>query len=88
MLDYKMKMLAHHERKMGNKAIPILPQAVNKDPELFTEACAHITATMYAINEVIVRFETRLGNNSYFGSAPGKMMADGDSGKTRWVRKE
>jgi hypothetical protein len=40
MMDDEMKMLAHHERKMGNKAVPIFQRAVNKDPELFTEARA------------------------------------------------
>jgi len=49
MMDYEMKMLAHHERKMGNQAVHIFQQAVNEDPELFTEARAQITAAGYAM---------------------------------------
>jgi len=67
-MDDETKMLAHHNRKIGNKAIPIFQQAVNQDPELFTEARAQITAAVYAMREVIVRFDTRLGNISYFAS--------------------
>jgi hypothetical protein len=92
--DYKrmmvdeMKMLAHHERNMGNKAIPIFQQAVNEDPELFTGARAQCIATMYTMCEAIVRFNTRLGNISYFASGQGKWKADRDCGKRKRVRKE
>jgi hypothetical protein len=88
MLDDEMKMLAHHERKMGNKAIPIFQQAVNEDPELFTEARTQITAAVYAMREAIVRFDTGLGNISYFASGQGKRKADTDGGKRKRVRKE
>jgi len=33
MLDNKTKMLVQHERKMGNKAVSILQQAVHEDPK-------------------------------------------------------
>jgi hypothetical protein len=68
MMDDETKMLAHHERQMGNTAVPIFQQAVNVDPELITEARAQITAAIYAMCEAIVRFDTRLGNISYFAS--------------------
>jgi len=54
MMDYETKMLAHHKRKMGNKAVPIFQQAVNENPELFTEARAQNTAAMYAMRAAIV----------------------------------
>jgi len=88
MMDDETKMLAHHERKMGNKAVPIFQQAVNEDPELFTEARSQITAAVYAMCEAIVRFDTRLGNISYFASGQGKRKADTDGGKRKRVRKE
>jgi hypothetical protein len=88
MMDDETKMLAHHERKMGNKAVPIFQQAVNEDPELFIEARAQITAAVYAMREAIVRFDTRLGNISYFASGQGKRKADTDGGKRKRVRKE
>ena len=88
MLDDETKMLAHHERKMGNKAVPIFQQAVNEDPELFIEARAQITAAVYAMREAIVRFDTRLGNISYFASGQGKRKADKEGGKRKRVRKE
>jgi len=88
MMDDETKMLAHHERKMGNKAVPIFQQAVNEDPELFTEARSQITAAVYAMCEAIVRFYTRLGNISYFASGQGKRKADTDGGKRKRVRKD
>jgi len=53
-LHDEMKMLAHHKRKIGNKAIPIFQQAVNEDSELFMEAWAQIALAIYAMSEVIV----------------------------------
>jgi hypothetical protein len=88
MLDDEMKMLAHHVRKLGNKAIPIFQQAVNNDPELFTEARAQITAAVYAMCEVIVRVDTWLGNIAQFASGQGKRKADTDGGKRKRVCKE
>jgi len=88
MLDDETKMLAHHERKMGNKAVPIFQQEVNEDPELFIEARAQVTAAVYAMHEGIVRFDTRLGNISYFARGQGKRKADTEGGKRKRVRKE
>ena len=88
MLDDETKMLAHHETKIGNKAVPILQQALNKDPELFTEAQAQITVAVYVMCEAIVLFDTRLGNISYFASGQGKRKADTDGDKGKRVHKE
>jgi len=66
MLDDQIKMWAHHERQMVNKAIPILQQAVNEDHELCIEDRAQITAVVYVMREVIVRFSTPLGIILYF----------------------
>ena len=88
MLDDETKMLAHHERKMGNKALPIFPQAVNEEPELFSEGWADNTTALYAMPEAIVRSDTRLGNISYFPSGQGKRMTDTDGGKRKRVRME
>jgi len=63
-LDDEMMMFAHHERKMGSKAILFIQQAVNEDPELVIEARPQITMPMYAMCRVIVRFATRLRNIS------------------------
>jgi len=81
-------MLAHHQRIMRNNGVPIFQQAVNKDPELFREGQAQITAAMYAMREAIVRFDIRRGNISYFASGQGKRKADTDGGKRKRVRKE
>jgi len=54
MLDDETKMLAHHERNMGYNAVPIIQQALNEDPKLFTEARALIPAAVYTMHEVIV----------------------------------
>jgi hypothetical protein len=87
-MDDKTKMLAHHERQIGNKAVPIFQHALSEDPELFTEARAQITAAVYGMHEVIVRFDTQLGNISYFASGQRKRKADTDGGKRKWLRKE
>jgi hypothetical protein len=81
-------ILAHHERQIGHRAIPISQQALNEDPELFTEAQAQIKAAIYAMREVIVRFDTRLGNISYFASGQGKRKSDTDGGKRKRMCKE
>jgi hypothetical protein len=88
MMDDETKMLAHHERTMANKAVPIFQQAVNEAPKLFTEARTHITAGVYAMREAIVEFDTRLGNILYFACGQGKRKADTDCGKRKRVRKE
>jgi len=88
MMYDETKMLAHHERAMANTAGPIFQQSVNKYPELFTEARAQITAAVNAMRQAIVRFDTRLGNISYFPSGQGKSKADTDGGKGNQVRKE
>jgi hypothetical protein len=87
MMDDETKMLAHHQRKMGNEAVPIIQQAVNEDPELCTEARAPITAAVYAMRQAIVRWNTRLGNIWYFACGQGKRKAETDGGKRKWVRK-
>ena len=61
MLDGGTKMLAHHKRIMRNRAVTIIPPAVNEDPELFIEARAQITAA--AMRDTIVRFDIRIGNS-------------------------
>jgi len=88
MLDNETNMLAHHKRKLKNKAIPIVKRAVNEDSELLIEAWAQVTAVFYAMREVIVRFHTRLGNISYFTSRQGKRKAGTEGGKRKWVCKE
>jgi hypothetical protein len=88
MMDDETKMLAHHERKMGNKAVPIFQQVVNEDTELFTVALAQITAGVYVMREAIVQLDTQLGNISYFASGQGQRKADTDGGKRKRVRKE
>jgi hypothetical protein len=88
MLDDETKMLAHHERRMGNKAVPIFQQVVNEDAKLFRKARAQITTAVDAMREAIVRFDTRLSNISYFASGQGKRKADTDSVKRKRVHKE
>jgi hypothetical protein len=87
-MDNETKMLAHHERKMGNKAVPIFQQAVNEDPKLLTDVQGQITAAVYMMREAIVPFDTQLGNISYFASGQEKRQADPDCGKRKRVRKE
>jgi hypothetical protein len=88
MMDDATKMLAHQERTMGTKAVPIIQQAVNEDPELFMEARTQFRAALYAMREAIVRFDTQLGNISYFASGQGKRKADKEGGRRKRVRKE
>ena len=73
---------------MGNKAVPVYQHAVNKDPELFTEAQAQITGAVYKMREAQVCFRTRLGNISYFTSGQRDRMADTDRGNRKRVHKE
>jgi len=54
MMEDETMMLAHHERTVGNKAVPMFQQAVHEDPELFTETRVQITAAVYAMCEAIV----------------------------------
>jgi len=46
MLDDETNTLAHHERRMGSRAIPIVQQAVNEDLEVYMEVWTHITAVI------------------------------------------
>ena len=80
-LDDETKMLAHHERRIRNKAVPIFQQAVNEDPELCVEAWAQIMAAMYVMREAIVGFDTWLGNISYFAIGQGNRKADKKGGR-------
>jgi hypothetical protein len=75
-LDDKSKMLKHHEWILHNKVLPIFQQAVNEDARLNIEARAQITAAVDAMLEAIVRFDTRLGNISYFASGHVKRKGD------------
>jgi len=86
MIDDEPKILATHQRKMDYKGLPIFQQALNEDPELCREACAQITAAMYAMCEAIVQFNNQLGNFSYFASGYGKWKAEIDGGKRKRVR--
>jgi len=88
MLDDETKMLAHHERQMRIKAIPIFQQAVNEDPELFMEARTQITAAVYTMREILVRFDTWLGNISYFACGQGKWEAGMEGDRRKRVCKE
>jgi hypothetical protein len=81
-------MMAHHQRKMQNKAISIFQQAVNEDPKLFPEARALITAAVYEMCKAIVGFDTYVGNISYFASGLGTRKANTDGSKRKLVRKE
>jgi len=80
-------MLAQHLRTMVNKAVPIFQQAVNKNPQLYIEACAQVAAAMYAMREVIVQFHLRPGNISYFPSGQTNRKADKEGGRRNRVRK-
>lgn len=62
MLGDKARIMACHERKMGNKTIPIFQLAVKKDPELIIEAWVQDTVAVYVIHLAIVQFDTHLGN--------------------------
>jgi len=87
MLDDETKIMAHQGSKLGNTAVPIFQQAVNKDPEWCIEARAQVTAALYAMLEAIVRFDSRLGNISYITTGQGKRTADTDAGRRKRVRK-
>jgi hypothetical protein len=50
----EMKMLAYDERKIENKAFPIIQQAVNIDPELTIVFQVQLTAVMYLMYNAIV----------------------------------
>ena len=83
-----MKMLAHHQKNMKNKAVPIIQQAVKKDLELFIEARARVTAVLYAMCKAIVRFDTWLRKISCFTNIQGARNADTEGGMEKQVRKE
>lgn len=57
MFDNMTMILAHNERFIGNKSMPLFQQARNEDPELWTLAWSHITAAIYAMQEPIVPFD-------------------------------
>lgn len=73
---------------MWKKIVPILEEAVNEDPELFTQAWAQITAAVYVMSEAIDRFDIRLGNISCVASGPDNCNADSDGGKRKRVHSE
>jgi len=88
MWDGKTMMLAHHERKIGNKSVPNSQQAVNKDLELFIESEVQFAVVGYWIYEVIVPFDTQLANIPCFANCQGKRKADTDGVKRKRERKE
>jgi len=88
MVDNETKMLAHHTRKMGNKAVPIFQQAVNDDRDLLIEARPQVTAALYAMREAIVRFYTRLGIISSVTSSQRRRKADTEGSRRKRVRME
>jgi len=88
MLDDVTNVVAHHERKIGNKAVPIFQQAVNQIPEVMTEAQAQNTAAVYMMCVAIDWFHTWLGNNSYFARGQRKRRADRDCCKRKEVQKK
>lgn len=85
MLNDETKTLETHQSPMRNKAILIFQQAVNEDPKLLIEAQVQIPRAVYVMNEVKVRFDTRLGNISSFTSSHRKGMADTESGRSKRV---
>jgi len=88
MIDDETKMLAHHEKQMGNKAVPIFQQVVNQDPKLLAEARAQIPAAVYTMREAIVRFDTGLSIIFYLASGQGKRKSATDGGNRKQARKE
>jgi hypothetical protein len=88
MLDDESKMLAHYNRILGNKAIPMFQYAVMDNAELFTELWEQISAAIYTMCEAIVPFNTWLANISDFGSGQCKRMADTNSCNRKQVPKE
>lgn len=84
MLDKQTEMLAHHERKMGNKAVPIFQKAVLADPELHVQVQVQGTAAVYTI----VQFLTRPGDIMNISSSQCKMKAETQGARRKWVRKE
>jgi len=88
MLDNETRMLAHHMRKMENRSIPILQPVVNEHRELLNEAWTQITATVHALGEVIVHFDTWLGYILHIAIGHQKRKADMKSARNKQVRKE
>jgi hypothetical protein len=88
MLDDATKMLAYHERTIGNIAIPIFQHAVKEDPEFFIEAWAQITVAVDAMCEAIVLFDTQLGNISHLVSGQATWKTDMERGRRQRVPKE
>lgn len=88
MFEHHIKLLAHHKWKIGNKALPIFPQAVYEDTKLLTEAQAQIPAAVYMMLETIVPFDIWRGNISYFTSSQGTRKADTEGGRSKQVCNE
>jgi hypothetical protein len=88
MLGDETKMLAHHERTMGNEAIHIFQHTDHNDAELVIDARTQLLLAMYTMCEAMVLFDTQLGNMSYFSRGPGNWMADMEGGRRKWVCKE
>lgn len=88
MLEEGTKIFVHHQRHMRNKAVPIIQQAANEDPELFIQAHAQITAAVYSMRDAIVRCNTQLPSISYFIRSQRRRNADMAGGKRKRVRQE
>jgi len=88
MSDNEPNMLAHHESKMGNKAIPIFWYRVQEDAELCSEAQGQCSAAVYAMRDCIDRFHIRLGNILCLASHQGHRQAEKVCGRRKWVHKE
>jgi len=72
---------------MEHKTISIFKQAVNEDNEMLIEAMAQVTVAVYTICEKRVRFDTPLGNISFFAKGHGKWKPDTESCRRKQVRK-
>jgi len=88
MLNHTTMMLAHHERTMVNKALPIFQQEVNKDPELLREAGPQSTGGIYPMRETIFQFDTWSCTISYIATCQGKWKAITENSRRNWVGKE
>jgi hypothetical protein len=88
MFDAETSLMAHNLRIIGNKGVPIFQKAVDEDTRLLIQAWTQITASMYPMYEVIIQFDSRLGNIVYLASGQGKSKAETEGGRSKQVHKE
>jgi len=81
MWDNETKMMTHHERTMGNTALPIFQQATNENPQPLIYAQALVMTASYAMHEAIVGFDSRLGNILHFSSFQERRKEDMAGGR-------